>query len=71
MATKAQRWAQQRNFLKARLLGAKYVLTPNSSLVTGDEINELLAALDHVESILSHWDERNGLSKEKYLKEGR
>ena len=67
MSTTAQRWAQKRNFHKARIMGARSVcqgetLTP-SEYKTLQHINLLLR------SLITTWDSNNKESKRLYIGE--
>ena len=65
MRTKAQEWAQQRNWHKARLIGARN-LCYNKTL-TKDEVIHLNKIKVLLEAILNQWDSNNTKSKKQFL----
>jgi len=67
--TIAQDWARERNWNKARIIGAKQTLAnmTRQLSILRVEVNELRRAKYALEKILISWDKRNELSKKNYL----
>ena len=66
MSTKAQRWAQKRNWHKARLVSALSVCY--NETLTKNEVEKLNKLKYLVLNILNTWDNNNPESKEHYLR---
>ena len=71
--SKAQRWAQQRNFAKRRLRGVSAHLVNLTAGWGGEtlghwEKERLKLALAHIGTVIIGWDENNEISKETFLK---
>lgn len=67
--TKKQKWAQERNWNKKMITGAKGALLVirNSKATTPSEWQEIELTLHYLDSIIDSWDENNAESKAKYL----
>jgi len=71
MTTIAQKWAQKRNYLKARMKGATHLFNnrQNGEFFTLNEKDKIDRIAKILDQLLYEWDESNAISKENYLKE--
>ncbi len=67
--SEAQRWAQKRNWSKARLVGVKGTLTTlaESKLLLENEKSNARVAKNFIIDLIDDWDGNNLTSKEIYL----
>ena len=65
--SKARKWAQERNFFKMRLMGARTLFYRRRPLVTEQEQQLLDSADEFVRQVLENWNENNQKSKEECL----
>lgn len=56
MRSEIQRLAQERNWLKARLAGARHLWPPNIDIVTEREVEALSEIRSIIDDMLQRWD---------------
>ena len=69
MATKAQKWAQERNWNKARLkgaIGALLSMAHQKSTISAEKIR-ITASVGFLNDTLRFWDGANKTSKKQYM----
>ena len=67
-ASKAQKWARERNSNKGQLNCVKHILKRFKKIATEDESIQANIILSHVDKLLNSYKENNELSKAIYLK---
>ncbi len=71
-STPAQRWAQERNWLKFRLMGLSGILhtLKREKTLTKQELDCIEALCNEMDFLMKIWPLNNERSKNNYLKEG-